>query len=110
RTMMLTWKYTLPAFLVPFVFTLNADGMGILLEAPAGAIALSALTAAAGVAALAIGAAGWLRRRTHTVERVAAVAAGLLLMYPGSAADAIGLAVLAGVIGTHLWRTRANSP
>ena len=28
RTMMLTWKYTLPAFLVPFVFTLSSDGPG----------------------------------------------------------------------------------
>ncbi|HVH27350.1 MAG TPA: TRAP transporter fused permease subunit, partial [Vicinamibacterales bacterium] len=32
RTMMVTWKYTLPAFLVPFVFTLRAEGMGILLQ------------------------------------------------------------------------------
>ena len=28
RTMMLTWKYTLPAFLVPFTFTLNPEGLG----------------------------------------------------------------------------------
>ena len=32
RTMMLTWKYTLPAFLVPFVFTLRPEGAGILLQ------------------------------------------------------------------------------
>ena len=36
-TMMLTWKYTLPAFLVPFVFTLTPDGLGILMQGtPAG--------------------------------------------------------------------------
>ena len=28
RTMMVTWKYTLPAFLVPFVFTLRGEGHG----------------------------------------------------------------------------------
>ena len=28
KTMMLTWKYTLPAFLVPFVFTLTPAGLG----------------------------------------------------------------------------------
>ena len=33
--MMLTWKYTLPAFLVPFVFTLSPAGMGLLLQADA---------------------------------------------------------------------------
>jgi len=27
QTMMVTWKYTLPAFLVPFVFTLRSEGM-----------------------------------------------------------------------------------
>ena len=31
-TMMLTWKYTLPAFLVPFVFTLTPEGLGILMQ------------------------------------------------------------------------------
>ena len=32
RTMMLTWKYTLPAFLVPFAFTLDPRGLGLLLQ------------------------------------------------------------------------------
>ncbi len=31
-TMMLTWKYTLPAFLVPFVFTLTPEGAGVLMQ------------------------------------------------------------------------------
>ena len=31
-TMMLTWKYTLPAFLVPFVFTLTPQGLGVLMQ------------------------------------------------------------------------------
>ena len=35
ETMMLTWKYTLPAFLVPFVFTLSPEGLGALCR-PAG--------------------------------------------------------------------------
>ena len=34
KTMMLTWKYTLPAFVVPFVFTLRPEGAGILLRGP----------------------------------------------------------------------------
>ena len=36
RTTLLTWKYTLPAFLVPFAFTLEPRGLGLLLRAPAG--------------------------------------------------------------------------
>ena len=33
QTMMLTWKYTLPAFLVPFVFTLTPEGLASCLQA-----------------------------------------------------------------------------
>ena len=105
RTMMLTWKYTLPAFLVPFVFTLSPDGLGILLQAPMAQILLTTGTAAVGVGALAIGAGGWLRVRATLVERIAATVAGLLLLYPGSRIDAIGLAVLAVVVIAHSVRS-----
>ena len=47
---MLTWKYTLPAFLVPFVFTLSPEGLGVLMQAPLGDIVSASLTAAVGVA------------------------------------------------------------
>src|SRR5204863_1211857 len=49
RTMMLTWKYTLPAFLVPFIFTLSPEGMGVLLQAPLGDVLSTSLTAVLGV-------------------------------------------------------------
>lgn len=109
RTMMLTWKYTLPAFLVPFVFTLGGKGMGVLLQAPARDVVLTSLTAAIGVAALAVGAGGWLRRRATVPERVIAVLAGLLLMYPGTAADLAGITCFGAAAGLHLWRTRTVS-
>jgi len=32
KTMMMAWKYTIPAFIVPFMFVLTPDGMGLLLE------------------------------------------------------------------------------
>ena len=40
QTMMLTWKYTLPAFLVPFVFTLSPEGMGVAAAGPLRATSL----------------------------------------------------------------------
>jgi TRAP-type uncharacterized transport system fused permease subunit len=104
RTMMLTWKYTLPAFLVPFAFTLRGEGAGILLQGPPADVLWSSMTAAVGVGALAMGAGGWLRRRATPVERALAVAAGLLLMYPAAAADAGGLVCLAATIALHLRR------
>ena len=107
RTMMVTWKYTLPAFVVPFVFTLQSDGMGVLLQAPLGTVLLTSLTAALGVGAVAIGAGGWLRQQATGVERLIAVVAGLLLLYPAAAADIAGLAGVALVGTVHLWRTRS---
>ncbi|HKS04876.1 MAG TPA: TRAP transporter fused permease subunit [Gemmatimonadaceae bacterium] len=58
RTMMLTWKYALPAFVVPFVFTLLPGGTGILLKAPATDVLWSTSVAAGIVvaAAFALGA------------------------------------------------------
>jgi TRAP transporter 4TM/12TM fusion protein len=104
RTMMLTWKYTLPAFLVPFVFTLSSDGMGVLLQARASAVAVTSFTAAIGVVALALAAGGWIMERANAVERTSAALAGLLLLYPGGRIDLIGIAVLALTVLAHRWR------
>jgi TRAP-type uncharacterized transport system fused permease subunit len=108
QTMMVTWKYTLPAFLVPFVFTLRGEGMGILLQGPVGEILWTSLTAAIGVCALAFGAGGWLRREATLLERLLAVAAGLLMMFPATTTDFAGLGGFAFVIALHFWRTRST--
>ena len=107
KTMMLTWKYTLPAFLVPFAFTLSPEGLGVLLQAPLADIARTVLTAAVGILALAMGLGGWLRQAATTPERALAVAGGLLLFYATTATDLVGAACFAGAIGLHLVRTRA---
>jgi TRAP transporter 4TM/12TM fusion protein len=108
QTMMVTWKYTLPAFLVPFVFTLRSEGLGILLQGPIGEMLWTSLTAAIGVCALAFGAGGWLRRQASPLERLLAVAAGLLMMYPATTTDFAGLGCFAAAIGLHFWRTRST--
>ncbi|HTG72234.1 MAG TPA: TRAP transporter fused permease subunit [Terriglobia bacterium] len=110
RTMMITWKYTIPAFVVPFAFTLAPEGMGLLLRAPAATIAWSSLTAAVGVAALAFGAGGWLKQRANVLERVMASISGLLLIYPTSSTDAVGLTMLVAAVTLHLWRVRRHMP
>ncbi|HKG93549.1 MAG TPA: TRAP transporter fused permease subunit [Gemmatimonadaceae bacterium] len=109
RTMMLTWKYTLPAFLVPFVFTLSPEGMGVLLQAPLGDVLRSSATAALGVAALAMGFGGWLRGPVSLPERLGAGAAGLLLCYASPVADVAGVVMLAAVVGAHLARSERKA-
>ena len=108
RTMMLTWKYTLPAFLVPFIFVLSPEGLGLLLQAPLLDVVWTTATAAVGVAALAMAFGGWLRGAANMPERVLAGAGGLLLFYADPMADAVGIALFVAAIALHLLRTRAD--
>jgi TRAP transporter 4TM/12TM fusion protein len=108
QTMMLTWKYTLPGFLVPFVFTLSPEGMGVLLQARAIDVFTASATAAVGVGALAAGLGGWIRGPAAPLERIALVAGGILLFYAGRASDLAGLAITAVVLILHFVRTAAR--
>jgi TRAP transporter 4TM/12TM fusion protein len=110
RTMMLTWKYALPCFLVPFMFT-QPDGLAILwrdttlLDA-----AIASLSAAAGIVALVAGVGGYLLRVASMPERALLVVAGLLLLAPGAIQDVAGLAVFTLVVGLQLVGRRAIAP
>ncbi|HET7769115.1 MAG TPA: TRAP transporter large permease subunit, partial [Chloroflexota bacterium] len=109
RTMMLTWKYTLPAFLVPFIFTLSREGLGILLQAPPADVAITTLTAAAGIVGLAVALGGWLWRAANLVERALALAGGLLLFYANRTTDLVGLALLGVCVVVHVIRVRTGA-
>jgi TRAP transporter 4TM/12TM fusion protein len=116
RTTFKCWKYTAPAFLVPFMFVLDPAGTGLLLtgsfktlgDADWGAIALVTITAAIGIAALAGGLQGWLLRRTNLVERWMLIAAGFLMVYPKAMLDVIGLALVGLVVALQLLRNRGD--
>jgi TRAP transporter 4TM/12TM fusion protein len=106
-TMMLTWKYTLPAFFFPFTFTLSRQGMGLLLQAPIQDILVATSTTGLGVAALAAGLGGWIRSSATRLERALCVAAGLFLFYAGMMADLTGLVLFSSAVVIHVLRTRA---
>jgi len=105
-TMMLTWKYTLPAFVFPFAFTLTPQGMGLLMQAPIADIALATGTALVGILALAAGLGGWIRGPANLIERALAVAGGLLLFYAGTMSDVAGLALFAVAVVANAVRGR----
>ncbi|MEK6243923.1 MAG: TRAP transporter permease [Pseudomonadota bacterium] len=117
KTTLQCWKYTTPAFLVPFMFVLEPSGQGLLLmgstKALAGAdwgsIAWVTFSAAAGIAALACGFQGWLFRRTNLLERAMLVVAGFALVYTHLVADLIGFGFIAAVVAMQLLR-RAPAP
>jgi len=109
RTMMLAWKYTLPAFVVPFMFTVHPDGLGLLLQAPLADVIRVSLTAVAGLAAIASGINAWLIHRTTIVERVILILAGTLLIYPSTSLDLIAAGLIVLVLVMQLL-SRAAAP
>jgi TRAP-type uncharacterized transport system fused permease subunit len=112
KTTLQSWKYTMPAFLVPFMFVLDPAGVGLLLmgsfkklaAAPWGDIALVSVTAMIGIAALAAGVQGWLFRKTTGIERWLLIIAGLALVYPKAMFDYIGIALIVAAIAMQKLR------
>jgi len=103
RTTMLSWKYTAPAFVVPFLFTIDPRGLGLLLQASAADVVWATATAVLGIAALAGAASGWIRRAATPLERVVMAVAALLLFVPRNQSVVAG-AVLFGLTVAINWR------
>jgi TRAP transporter 4TM/12TM fusion protein len=104
KTMMLTWKYALPCFLVPFMFT-QPDGLAILWrDVSIPEALLASVSAAVGITALVSGVGGYLLRPTMLFERVMLVVGGVLLVAPSLLADVAGLALFALALGSQLLR------
>jgi TRAP transporter 4TM/12TM fusion protein len=111
KTMWLTWKYSLPAFLVPFVFVLAPQGTGLLLEGGPVRILVAAASAAAAVAALAVLTGGWLAGPARWPERVLFGIGGVALLVTTWAGVGVGAAaVLAGGVVHLLGRRRDRAP
>lgn len=103
-TMTLTWKYTIPAFLVPFAFTLDPRGLGLLLRAPAADVLWVSGTALLGVIGLAIAFGGWIIRAASIPERALALAGGVLLFHPAGASSLAGAALVGLSAALHVVR------
>jgi len=110
KTTFQAWKYTLPAFVVPFVFVLDPLGVGLLLALPPGGtwwdVAWIVGLVVIALIALAAAAEGWLLDKTTRLERVLLIASGLLIIYPKPWFDAIGFSLLVVVVVMQLARRR----
>lgn len=106
----MAWKYCLPAFLVPFMFTLSPEGSGLLLLGNPGTIVWTFLTSCLAVAGLAGAFGGWFLQRANLVERVLMGIGGLALLYADLRSDVIGFSLL--LVGglVHLVRVRRGLP
>ena len=110
KTMMLTWKYALPCFLVPFMFT-QPEGLAILwtgVGVPEAVVA--SVSAAVGIVALVAGVGGYLLRPANLLERALLIVGGVLLVAPGTIADIAGLSLFAAATLSQVVRARVASP
>lgn len=114
KTTMQSWKYTIPAFLVPFMFVLDPSGQGLLLMGSTQALATAnwwsiaevTLTAALGVAALAAGFQGWALRRATMIERLMLIVAGFALVYPSVMTGMLGIGLILAALASQYLRGR----
>jgi TRAP transporter 4TM/12TM fusion protein len=103
RTTWQTWKYTLPAFVVPFMFTLNARGRGLLLEGSWTDVIVATVLAAGALACFAAGLCGRLLGPVKVPERAVLIGCGVLL----AAGNRIGaLVAIAGVTAVMVFARR----
>lgn len=114
KTTMQCWKYTVPAFLLPFMFVLDPSGQGLLLMGSTKALAAAnwwsiaevTITAAIGIAAIAAGFQGWMFVRTTLPERIMLIVAGFALVYPGMIADVLGFGLVLVALVSQYLRSR----
>lgn len=103
-TTLQSWKYTMPAFLVPFVFVIDPIGTGLLLKMPKGGswpeVFEITLITAAGIIALAFALQRWAYTKSTRAETAMFWAAGLLLAFP-----ALVDALLFPLLGVRLTST-----
>jgi TRAP-type uncharacterized transport system fused permease subunit len=105
KTTLQSWKYTMPAFLVPFVFVLDPQGLGLLLKVPSGGnwldIVAVSIETGAGIAMLAFATQGWFLKKSTVLESTLFAIAGLFLVFPAVLGAILG--PLVGVdVGTYI--------
>jgi TRAP transporter 4TM/12TM fusion protein len=103
RTTMLSWKYAAPAFVVPFAFTSDPRGLGLLLHSTPANVVWATGSAALALIALVVATSGWMRRAVTPVDRALAAASAVLLFVPHGAPAVAGAALLA-VVAARQWR------
>jgi TRAP transporter 4TM/12TM fusion protein len=105
-SMMQAWKYSLPAFLVPFLFSAHPIGANLLIvEASLGGFLLATLNSMVALAFLSLGIVGYLRSGLSVLERTLLIGiACALVLYPVglSLTDFAMLAVGAWIIVQNL--------
>ena len=88
-------KLAIAAFIVPYIFAFN-NAMLFINTTPLDVV-LVIITSTIGMLLIAIGMVGYFLRDANMILRLVCIAGGLLLIYPGTVTDLIGLGVLVAI-------------
>lgn len=108
RTDLIAVRLALAGFIIPLFFLANP----MLLPLAGNRVSatfLAIVSAAIGTVMLAGGLEGWLLAKQHWIERILCIAAGLLLLYPGTVTDIVGLCASVALIVFQVSRNKRKN-
>jgi TRAP-type uncharacterized transport system fused permease subunit len=100
-------KLAIGAFLTPYIFVYNTSMLWI--DTTWYAMVQTLITSCAGMTAIGAAMIGYFVAPMNWIERILFVAAGLLLVDPGTLTDIIGLGLLAACVANQYRKKRAGA-
>ncbi|MED3689511.1 TRAP transporter permease [Peribacillus butanolivorans] len=97
-------KLAIAAFIIPYIFVLSPQML--MIDTTWMEVAWVVLTAMTGMIAIGAGVIGYWMRGMHWLERILAIVVGLLLIYPETISDIIGLTTFVILLGLQYLRNR----
>ena len=108
KAMMQAWKYTLPTFLIPFMFSSNKVAANLLIvNSDLEGFAIATAVSLVSLFLLATGAIGYIGRDLSKIERLILISAGALIAFWIFSTEIIPLYLIAGflILGRLLYST-----
>ena len=98
KTALIATKLAIATFILPFIIVLSpAILLGYYESTPLEIIKII-ITSLIGMASLAVGIQGYMLKKVGALWRILAIAAGILMLYPGIGTDLIGAAIVGALI------------
>ena len=101
-------KLSIAAFIIPYMFVLSPELL--LIDTTWYYAVWMFATAVLGMIAIGAGVVGYWYQKISWIERIVAIVAGLLLIYPEGYSDWLGLAIFTGLIAFQFIHKRHDTP
>jgi len=109
KSMMQAWKYSLPAFLVPFLFSASREGAALLLvDTSLGDFLLAFVNSCACLFFLSLGVVGYFRARLSLLERGVLIVAACIMTFDPIDFSLLGVAPMLVAALLVAWHVRRN--